>query len=111
MDIIALLQNDLLKALIASLGGCLLRYLVDHKDGKEFHFLMCIADCTAAIFLGFYSYTYIIEELKLDALHGSILNIIIGYVGADGVNIAKGIILKKLYAHFKVQGEHDEKTK
>ncbi len=106
-----ILQEDLIKALIASVGGCLLRYLVDYKDGKKSHLLVCFMDCIAATFLGYYTYLYVIEEMHLSTLHGSILNVVVGYVGADGVNIAKSIIVKKLKTRFNVQENENEDTK
>lgn len=106
MDFIYL-YADLIKALVASLGGCLLRYLVDYKAGKRMTFPVCLADCGAAVFLGYYSYIYVLEEIGLDIVHSIVLNIIIGYVGADGVNIAKTVVLNKVDAYFKVKGAKD----
>lgn len=98
-----LFDLNLLQVLLASLGGCLLRYLVDAKEGKHFHIAMCIADCIAAVFLGYYAYEYAVRELHLSLFYSSLLNIIVGYVGADGVNIAKSILIKKVKKHFQVE--------
>lgn len=102
-----LLQDDLIKVLMASLGGCLIRYLVDYKDGKVVHFWVCVLDCIAAIFLGYYAYLYVIEEMHISILHAAIVNIVVGYVGADGVNIAKSIIMKKVNARFGVSTQEN----
>lgn len=106
-----ILQADLIKVLAASLGGCLLKYLVDYKDGKVVHFWVCVLDCIAAVFLGYYAYLYVIEEMHISILHAAIINIVVGYVGADGVNIAKAIIMKKVNARFGIATQEKENEK
>lgn len=108
MDIIKLLDNELLIAILAGCVGCFVRYAETFKQSGIIVIKSFIIDELCAIALSFYAFWYVIDELGMKPINGCLLNIIIGFSGVKAIEIFKTAIPKV----FKVlQGvKNDEKN-
>ena len=101
-EFIFILDSGLVWALIASLGGCLTRQLTELKAGRGLRLAYVSADLFIALFLGFYTFWYVIEEIKPSLIHACLINIIVGYTGSKVIEIAKGILARQAKAYFSI---------
>mgnify|MGYP007069866390 CR=1 FL=1 len=95
-------NNGLLWALIAALGGTILRYAGLYKAGQQIKLSVLNIDIVISLFIGFYSFWYIYEELNLNAIHSSLINIVLGYTGVDIMKVVKVILTNKVATQFNV---------
>lgn len=100
-------EQGLLMALIASLGGCFIRQSTEYKAGKSIRWQVLVIDDFIALFLGFYSFWYVIEDFKPSLVNACIINIIVGYLGSKVIEISKNILLKRARIYFDAGGKNE----
>ena len=94
-------------ALVASLGGCFIRQSTEYKAGKSIRWQVLVIDDFIALFLGFYSFWYVIEDFKPSLVNACIINIIVGYLGSKVIEISKNILLKRARIYFDAGGKNE----
>lgn len=103
-----LLEEGLILALIGSLGGCLIRQSTEYKAGHIIKWQVMVIDWFTALFLGFYTFWFIFEDVNPSLINACIINIIVGYLGSKVIELAKMIVIKKTKIYFSLKGKDDE---
>ena len=94
-------STPILLAIIASLGGCAIKYIEVFKTTGKVNFLYFLLDLMVAAFLGFFTFNFSIEYLNLKESYALIVNCIIGSLGSKTLDILSDIILKKYNVGYK----------
>lgn len=90
-----LLKNpEFLLGVFAAFGGCSIRYGEYYKQNKV-NLRFYLIDALTAIFLGAYTYVYLVQDLEISSINACLFNIIIGNLGSRAINIATDIFKKK----------------
>lgn len=101
-----LVKHGLVLALLASMGGCSIRYATDYKDNGSIKYSFFIIDLLIAVFLGYFSFWYSIEELHFKSINAILNNIVIGNLGSRFFSIIQNIFLARLNIFLeKILGE------
>ena len=95
-----LIDRGLALALIAAVGGCMVRQSTEYKTGKVIKWQFLVIDWGIALFLGFYTFWYITDEIETSLINACLINIIVGYLGSKVIEISKGMVLRKARAFF-----------
>lgn len=89
-----LCNPEFLLGVFAAFGGCSIRYGEYYKQNKV-NFRFYIIDALTAVFLGAYTYVYLVQDLEISSINACLFNIIIGNLGSRAINIASSIFQKK----------------
>ena len=105
MFMIELTNSLLILAVMASIGGCAVRYasLFVNDAIERLRLRYFIIDCLCAAFLGFFVFWFNIEELEMHTAKAMLINCLVGYFGAKGLDLASYVIYKKLGINFKYE--------
>lgn len=88
-------------AIIASLGGCAIKYVEVFKTTGKVNFLYFLLDLIVAAFLGFFTFNFSIEYLNLKESYALIVNCIVGSLGSKTLDILSEIIFRKYNVEYK----------
>lgn len=101
-------QADLILAIIASVGGCAIRYGELYKrNGKKLALNYLFIDLFIAAFLGFFIFQYVMHEQICTIHQAMLLNCFIGFIGSKVFDIACYFI----YLRLGIQLKFDENNK
>ena len=100
-DLNTLLQNGLIFALVASFGGCIIRQSSEMRARKSTSLKFLLMDWFIAVFLGFYTFWFVYEEIRPTTANACGINIIVGYLGSRIIEIAKTIFIRRSVQYLK----------
>lgn len=85
---------EFLLGVFAAFGGCSIRYGEYYKQNK-INLRFYLVDALTAIFLGAYTYVYLVQDLEVSPINACLFNIIIGNLGSRAITIISNILKKQ----------------
>lgn len=103
----------ILLAVMASVGGCLIRYatyLIDESPNKKkLNLNYLIIDCFISAFLGFFVFWFNVDDLTMRTSRAMLINCMVGYIGSSILDTASYIVYQKFGIQFKhIKGEPND---
>lgn len=98
----------ILMALLASCGGCIIKYAEIYKNRYIFKIGFLIGDLITAALSGFFLTWFLLDHTDLRISYVMLILIITGFLGAKMLDIASYIIYKKLGIQVKFNNKEKD---
>lgn len=85
-----------LMALLASCGGCIIRYSEIYKQKNRFKLSFLISDLITSALAGFFLTWFLLDQTTLQMSHVMIVLLLTGFLGSKVLDIASYFLYKKL---------------
>lgn len=85
-------------AIMASIGGCAIRYATQILDEPQVKIKLnyFLVDCFIAAFLGFFVFWFNIDELLMRTSKAMLINCCVGYLGSKILDVCSYLLYSKL---------------
>lgn len=89
--------QDIILAVVASVGGCVVRYAIYLLNEEQIKFKLhyFFIDCAIAAFFGYFAFLFNIDALGMKASQGLLINCIGGYLGSRCLTLLMHYVNKK----------------
>ena len=89
-------NTTIMLAVVAAVGGCLVRYATLYKETPhKLRIVYLVMDTFIAAFLGFFTFWITMEELNLSIALGMAVNCVVGFMGAHVFNLGSYLLYKR----------------
>lgn len=97
--------QEVILAVIASVGGSVIRYAIYllNEEQDKFRLHHFFIDCVIATFLGFFVFLFNIDALEMQYSMALLINCIVGYLGSRIFDIGTHLLYKRLGIHDKFE--------
>lgn len=82
--------------LFSTLGGCIVRYLSEYKQGKHLELKYILIDMIVSSFLGYLTFWFLIENTNFNMSLCAISTCIVGNLGSKVFDILQFIVFEKI---------------
>lgn len=96
-------------AIVASMGGCCIRYANVYKhEVSRTKFSFFFIDLFISIFLGYFVFWFSLEELKIHMSKAMLINCYVGYIGSKVFDLGSYFLYKKCGFNIKFEKREDK---